>query len=659
MKRTPLAVVSLMIALLVGWVAAGTVFAWVYPEHRDISILAVQNLDPARKAIFDSLWREARRTHEHRLCEQGADGTQGLKPACIDWAALAAIAGDHSCSSQEMSVIVLESEWILAVAGIAAQLKVDLSHIDILPPASHVPGDQSPILDFQRRMQSESARAARINSLRTADIRMQRADPEYASRAQFNNAHFLLARPRTDISPKEYLELAFRPGSELNAVGVWEWYHLSAMQKATRLAKDKLPPEERQMLVLSMLLDEGFALHFLQDLFSAGHVAGAWGNPSQRKGTHDLYNEAGLEVFLWLADKQSMVLMGDAHMRPVDAEHAAVAIRTSLEQVLDTAVGLSRPSNMPYTPAAPSEPDAFDACKNDTVIQRPEGLRATPEAGQLSAEVVRTTPMPGLGPGLGAMPRFRSELGRFMGLAGMIDGRSISSGFAGSEGGGIIGGLDLSVRVGMGLEGVLDDSGDGLIFLSVGLRGDTSSSNRFSQQGGSVTAAVPSHTGISTRVRMPFFLIPGDLFLLSPLYFIAPDRYMQMAVTAGNGGLVPWQSGWATPIGRFQFVLGRELGVTFFGLDGADRLFVPSATPGGSDRLVGYRSMYFDLPVLEYRPFRTFSSNQSATLMMQLFTGVTVPYSASVVLPAGAPQVDLSPVWSVGLRLILDWRYYP
>ena len=87
-----------------------------------------------------------------------------------------------------------------------------------------------------------------------------------------------------------------------------------------------------------------------------------------------------------------------------------------------------------------------------------------------------------------------------------------------------------------------------------------------SQQGGSITAAVPSHTGISTRVRMPFFLIPGDLFLLSPLYFIAPDRYMQMAVTASNGGLIPWQSGWATPIGRFQFVLGRELGVTFFGL---------------------------------------------------------------------------------------------
>ena len=378
MKRTPLTLVSLVIALLVGWTETGPVFAWVYPEHRDISVLAVQNLDPPRRAVFDSLWREARRAHEQRLCEEGADVAQGLKPACIDWAALAAIGGDHSCSSQEMSGIVLESKWILAVADIAAQLKVNLSRIDVLPPSSQVPGDKSPILDFQRRMESETARAARINSLRAADIGLQRADRDYATRAQSNNAHFVLARPRTDISPKEYFELTFRPGSELNALGVWGQYHLSAMQKATRLAKEKLAPEERQMLALSMLFDEGFALHFLEDIFSAGHIAGAWGNPSQRKGTHDLYNEVGLEVFLWLADRRSMVLMGDAHMRPVDAEHAAVAIRTSLEQVLDTAAGSPRPTDMPYTPAAPIEPNAFDVCKNDTLAARPEGLRAPP-----------------------------------------------------------------------------------------------------------------------------------------------------------------------------------------------------------------------------------------------------------------------------------------
>ena len=60
---------------------------------------------------------------------------------------------------------------------------------------------------------------------------------------------------------------------------------------------------------------------------------------------------------------------------------------------------------------------------------------------------------------------------------------------------------------------------------------------------------------------MPFYLVPGDLLLMSPLYFFDPEAYSKMAVTASNGGLIPWQLGMSTRIGRFQFVLGRELGV--------------------------------------------------------------------------------------------------
>ena len=78
---------------------AGPAFAWVYPEHRDISILAVSTLDPEHRAIFDELWAEARVGNEKRLCAQGADSAQGVKPECIDWAAMPAISGDHSCSS--------------------------------------------------------------------------------------------------------------------------------------------------------------------------------------------------------------------------------------------------------------------------------------------------------------------------------------------------------------------------------------------------------------------------------------------------------------------------------------------------------------------------------------------------------------------------------
>ncbi|MET0217079.1 MAG: hypothetical protein ABW205_04010, partial [Burkholderiales bacterium] len=81
---------------------AGPVLAWIYPEHRDIAVLAVEGLDPERKAEFDRLWQEARAGDDKRLCAAGADTKQGVTPECIDWAALSGIAGDHSCSSQEM-----------------------------------------------------------------------------------------------------------------------------------------------------------------------------------------------------------------------------------------------------------------------------------------------------------------------------------------------------------------------------------------------------------------------------------------------------------------------------------------------------------------------------------------------------------------------------
>ncbi len=655
---------------LAAWSAAGAAFAWVYPEHRNIALLAVRDLDAQRRAVFDALWRDARAAHEKRLCEQGADAAQGLAPSCIDWAALSAIAGDHSCSSREMTATVLESDWILSVADVAAQLNLDLSKIDVAPPVSQAPGSEGLVTDLRRRVQGEAARAARINALRTSDNRLQHADPKLATRAASNNAHFLLPRPTTGVSGKEYAQLVLKPGSEISALGVYTWFHLSAIQKATRLASEgeQLTPQARQALARAMLFDEAFALHFLEDVFAAGHVAGTWGDASQRKGTHDFYNEAGLEVFTWQGDGASLVLMGDAHMRPEDAERASAVVRASLEQILDAAAGQPRAAGLPYLRGVPGEPDSFDVCKNNKLVQRPEAPQF-PEgyrdayAADL-AEVLRPTPIPGLGPGLGAMPRFRSEVGPFVGLAAMLDARWLDDAFTDSDGSGLIGGVELSARAGLGLEGVMGDAGDGLVFLGLGLRGDASSTNSVSDSaagkaGGNLTAAIPSRAGIATRLRMPFWLIPGDLILLSPMLLFSPEKYAGIAVTAANGGLIPWQSGMATSIGRFQFVLGRELGVTFYGYLGDDRVIAPSATPGGPVRLVGYKSTLFDLPILEYRTYRSFASEQSSTLLFQLFTSADVPHSAETVSPAGAPTPDLKTVWSVGLRLVFDWRYYP
>jgi hypothetical protein len=640
--------------------------AWVYPEHRDIAVLAVRTLEPEQRAQFDDLWRAARASAGSRLCELGADSTQGLAPKCIDWAALAAIAGDHSCSAAEMTATVLESRWILSVADIAARLKVDLARIQVRALPEELQGSPGTVADIRRLVDSASDRAARRNALRTADNGLQRADSKYATRASSSNAHFLLARPHTGISAEEYGELTVRIGSGSNALGVYAWYHLDALQQATRLAHGQLSTDERQALVRAMLFDEAFALHFLEDSFASGHVAGSWGNTSQRQGTHDYYNEAGLEVFLWRGGSQSVVLMGDAHMRPEDAQRAAAAVRTSLEQLLDTAAGRKRATELPYSPAAPAQADGFNVCLNQRLIDRAD-ITGAPQAYKQAVvadlgEVLGQTPIPGLAPGLGALPRFRSEIGPFLGLAGSMDGRWIDGGFTPSNGG-FVAGVDLAARVGVGLDGVMRDSGDGLTYLSVGLRGDTSSTNSVggvdsSKAGGNPTSAIPARTAVSTRLRMPFYLIPGDLLLLAPLYFIAPERYEAIAVTAANGGLIPWQSGFASRFGRFQFVLGRELGVTFYGIAGKDRVLAPGAA-GGVAQVVEYKSTALDLPILEYRAYRSFSSNQSSAVLFQLFTSLDMPHSASVVSPPGAPPADLRDVWSVGLRLVFDWRYYP
>jgi len=279
-------------------------------------------------------------------------------------------------------------------------------------------------------------------------------------------------------------------------------------------------------------------------------------------------------------------------------------------------------------------------------------------------EVVQLTPVPSLGEGLGSMPRFRAEVGRFVGAAGSLNLRYLDGGFTGLEdGNGVVGGADLSLRFGYGIEGVLGEEGDGLLYFSVGFSGDTASSNKFSeaaaaQEGGALTSAIPGRTGYSARLRMPFYLIPGDLLLLSPLYFVSPKTYQGMAVTAVNGGLIPWQLGRVTRFGRFQFVLGREIGATFYGLGSEDGVLVPGAVPDTGPRVIRFESTYLEFPILEYRPYRAFDTTQSSELILQFFGGVDIPNNEKAVFPPGAPGIDMDPVYSIGVRLVFDWRRY-
>lgn len=633
MKLFRLLILSLSLSLL-GFAAR----AWVYPEHRRIAQLAIQKLSPEQRALLDQLWAAARIGYEGRLSASVIEPEQGLNPANLDYASWAAISGDHSCSPQNMLTVVLKSEWILNVAHVAAQLELDIK--------------------------DSKNRSEHVNALRNSDIRLQRADPEYATRAGSNNVHFLLARPEVQTTGEDYYSLVHAQGAPLNALGMYSWYHTSALYKVARSREANLTNEQKSALILAALADEAFALHFLEDVYAAGHIAGTWGDAAVRKGTHDYYNERGLEVTTW--EGKPAVVMGDAYMRPEDAELAAASVTMSISQLLMVADGKLRVRNEGDVVSQEILPDTFNVCKNnyqpkrlrqDTVNMRREMLTYLPQ-------VLKRTPIPGLATGPGELPRFRAELGMFFGISSSLNGAYAFGGFAESQTNqGFVGGLSAGLRFGLGLDGVLNEAGDGLVFLQAGIRQDASSSHNFlgvnnNLAYGALTAAIPGRAGWDFRLRLPFWVIPGDLVLVGPiLYLISPQRAQEMGVAAVNGGLIPWQAGWQTSIGRFQFILGREIGLSLYGTStfGNDAIFVPS--PSGA-QIVAYASTKWDFPFLEYRPVRTFSMNQSSSLMIQFSAGVDIPHDMHVLEPTGEILVPTKNVWYLGARIIFDWRKY-
>lgn len=631
---------SVVLGLMI--LGALSTVAWVYPEHRAIFLIAIGNLDADRRAVLDRLWGQARVGHEQRLTETVGDFAQGQKPSHIDYGAWPAIAGDHSCSPKNLLDIVLTSDWILEVADITAHLK---GHLD------------NAARDAGNELAEQDAR--RDNAMRNADLQLQRADPEYATRAGGNAVHYPLGRKSTETTPHEYFDTCLAANAEISAFGAYAWYHYSALLKASRYARETLSDAERSALAIAILADEAYASHFLQDLFAAGHAAVTRGNSAVRKGTHDYYNEFGYETALW--NGKSVVLVGDAYMRPKDADLAAQAVRKSLEQVLDASVGKGPGSLLSSREAVPSAADTLNTCKWWTLPARDFDTAFTDPL----VEVIPLTPVPGLAEGYGELPRFRAELGAFVGIAPAVRASTIFGAFAPEEktvGG--VASLEFAARFGVGLEGIMNKSSDGLAFLDLGLRQDSPSTTNVVDdpeldQYGNLFAAIPGRIALTGRIRLPFWLIPGDLLIAAPILLItSPETLTRMGVEATNGGLFPWQARMFTSFGSFQLILGREIGASFYGYFGRDnRILIPDYDLG-EVLVVEIHSIQFDFPILEYRPFRSFSYDQTSSLVFKVFAGLDYPTFASVILPEGIRAPELRSVWSAGIRLSFDWRHY-
>jgi hypothetical protein len=613
--------------LVLALLPAKAMSAWTYPEHRAITAKGIQTLDPRDRAALDAIWAAAR-AGEARLCESPAAGDQGPKPECIDLAAWAAIAGDHSCSPDDMLQVILKSTWILKVAGVTARMEAGL--------------------------EKSKNEAERTNARIIGDLGLERTDPEYSTRASGNNAHFLL--PRKVDDPAAYAMQTLAPGSELNAMALYVLFHIAALQHMVRTGETPGGSDARMALAL-----EFFALHFLEDSFAAGHIAGSWGDAAERKGTHDYYNQNGLDAESW--NGTYMILFGDGYARDEDITRVGEAVELSLAEFVSAA----RPDDEAVrgiavvTMTSEVVNGTFNVCKATGM----PAWTATDRVNQVVEDVVRSTPVPYRGPGYASLPRFRAEIGPFIGIS---SGGAIlwtSEGFTPNSEGGVQGQLDVGVRLGLGLEALLGSRGDGLVFVEAAFVSQSSSTggcpqceqDPFIQQ---FVPGAPARSGLQFRLRLPFWIIPGDLVLAAPvLAFTDPKALEKMAITAADGGLIPWQRRIATPVGDVQLVAGREVGVTLFGYGTKDAFLAVVGNPEDPDVIpLAVKSLQWDFPILEYRPFREYGTRYTFATFVQLGLGFDHPISAVIVDQPGVPAPPLQNRYFGYLRIFFDGRRY-
>jgi hypothetical protein len=102
---------------------------------------------------------------------------------------------------------------------------------------------------------------------------------------------------------------------------------------------------------------------------------------------------------------------------------------------------------------------------------------------------------------------------------------------------------------------------------------------------------------------------------------------------------------------------GREVGLTLWGYTGHTSQFIetPTSDPA-SWRVVNYKSLEWDFPVLEFVPPRVFANTLSLAAEFQLGFSVEFPQNATY-YNTGAP-FSLGPSWNIYLRFRLDARKY-
>jgi hypothetical protein len=250
--------------------------AWYFPEHVVIAHDAVMELPRELRDVLDDAVLRAR-AEGLPLCpridvplEEFAQKTpiatrmlranRGVD--CVPYTALPALAGDHASSPGELRRVVTTPKGLEIVSAVAFEWGKFEEAMGRLP----------------------NAPLERMSFVHALDVDLYFIDPGYELRAQATHAHFVDAGQTLD----EAVRAASATGKVDTALAQLLAHHLRSLQLAT------------QGHVADALLEHGFAMHFLQDAFAAGHLMmteETWrrGNGSTRR-RHDFFNAKGLAV---------------------------------------------------------------------------------------------------------------------------------------------------------------------------------------------------------------------------------------------------------------------------------------------------------------------------------------------------------------------------
>lgn len=599
--------------------------AWIFEEHSLIARASAPLLTPTARLALDGVWTQmlVDPAAKKRLCMGPFRVTKADAKDCIDLGTLTAIAADHACHPDQMWSTVLTSDWIVDVVNAGQDTEAGI-------------------------IEAGTSRTRTIDLWHEGHIDLQRRDSEYLSRAASNDAHFLTMRKSVRTAPAtnaplrsesfdEYTARIARDGTASNALASYLTYHAIALSVAARIAKGGLDPASASTLSRQMLLTESFALHFLQDSFSAGHLVGTSGGLALRKGTHDTYCENGYDAHTW--DHQSYAAHGDAFLAQADMDHTANAVSESLQQVLDVSAGLS---DDPTLSAIDGSTLTLDSCTATHLTNASAVVLARALTSPSVRHLLGRTVQPALEDAL--PPRSLAEVGVFLNTRLGVRGAGQVGGYLGP--GSEVraqGSTEIAVGLGIALEGLVTSTTDGLIFAQGRLTSHSAETDDF--VGGNVTR-VQQRFGWGFRVRMPFAILPGDAVYLGIPFYVFGGSLWPL-VQAAKGHVFRFESVITTGIGELQVVLGREFAVTRLG----ETTSSIGVLAGGSAIVPAIKSTEYEIPVFEYRSKHIFANQLGGNAVLQVGAAIDVPFDTQ-------HRVSIPNAYSGFLRIAIDGRYF-